>query len=106
LLTITNDEPEATVVIEAALMTETGWSGGGGTLWAVIAEPEVVAQRLVRDRGMDPREVRLRLAAQASNAARRRVATRVIENDATPEDLERAVERAWQEYLESLRDPA
>jgi dephospho-CoA kinase len=57
--------------------------------------------RLVRLRGMDEQDVRLRMAAQASNDDRRRVATRVIENNGDLDHLEAQVDRAWRETLES-----
>jgi len=106
---IVSDDPGAVVVIEAALMTETGWSGGAGRLWAVIADPEIVRERLVNLREMDPDEVRRRMAAQADNDLRRRSATRVIENNGSLLDLEAEVQAAWtelQEELETLRAPA
>ena len=89
------------IVIEAALMTETGWTGGASTLWMVIAEPETVIERLVTQRGMDAEGVRLRLRAQASNDERRAIAACVIENDGTLEDLEAEVESAWRERPET-----
>ena len=95
LLEAAQTRPDATIVIEAALMTETGWTGGAGALWVVLAEPEIALQRLVRDRGMSEAEARLRIAAQATNAARRKNATVVIENNGTLADLGAAVDRAW-----------
>ncbi len=102
LLEISKEDPDAIVVVEAALMTETGWTGGAGELWAVITHPEVVVQRLVRQRAMDEADVRLRLAAQTTNDERRRVATRVIENNGDLEDLEAQVDRAWRDLLEQI----
>ena len=99
LLEISQEDPDAIVVLEAALMTETGWSGGAGELWVVIAHPEVVVGRLVRHRGMNEEDVRLRLGAQTNNEQRRKVATRVIENNGDLEDLEAQVDRAWRETL-------
>jgi len=101
LLEISADDPDAVVVLEAALMAETGWTAGAAELWAVLALPEVVVGRLVRQRGMDERDVRLRLAAQASNDQRRRIATRVLENNGDLEHLEAQVDLAWRETLES-----
>jgi dephospho-CoA kinase len=100
LLEISADDPDAVVIIEAALMTETGWSGGAGELWVVIAHPEVVVGRLVRDRAMEESDARLRLAAQATNEQRRKIATRVIENNGNLENLEAQVDRAWRETVE------
>lgn len=99
---IVAEDPGAIVVIEAALMTETGWSGGSGRLWTVIADPDVVQDRLVTMREMEPDEVRRRMAAQADNAMRRRSATRVIENNGSLLDLEGEVQAAWTELLEEL----
>lgn len=95
LLEAAQRQPDATIVIEAALMTETGWTGGAGALWVVLADPEVALQRLVRDRGMDETEARLRIRAQATNEARKKHATLVIENNGTLSQLESVVDRAW-----------
>jgi dephospho-CoA kinase len=99
---ILDEDPDSVIVIEAALMTETGWSGGAGHLWAVVADPDVVLQRLVRLRGMDPHDVRRRMDAQADNETRRRGATRVIENNGDLLDLEADVQAAWTDLMEEL----
>ncbi len=96
---VTADDPEQPIVIEAALMTETGWSGGAGELWVVITDPDLAVERLVQSRQMTPEEARLRMAAQTSNDERRSTATRVIENNGTIEDLELEVSLAWREMM-------
>jgi dephospho-CoA kinase len=102
LLDASSEDPDAVIVIEAALMTETGWAGGAGEVWVVIAHPEVVVGRLVRHRAMDEADVRLRLAAQTTNDQRRRIATRVIENNGDLDNLEAQVDRAWRETTERV----
>jgi dephospho-CoA kinase len=99
---VASEDPQAVIVIEAALMTETGWTGGAGRLWAVIAHPDVVAHRLVTMREMEPEEVKRRMAAQASNDARRRIASRVIENNGSLLDLEAEVQAAWSELEDEI----
>jgi len=99
---IVADDPDAVIVIEAALMTETGWSGGAGRLWTVIADPGIVFQRLVALRAMDPADIRRRMDAQADNQTRRRGAARVIENDGGLLDLEGEVQAAWTELMEEI----
>ena len=99
---VVSEDPQAVIVIEAALMTETGWTGGAGRLWAVIAHPDVVAHRLVTMREMEPEEVQRRMAAQASNDARRRIASRVIENNGSQLDLEAEVQAAWSELEDEI----
>ena len=102
LLQVSESNPEAVVVLEAALMTETGWSGGAGTLWTVIADPQIVVERLMKYRGMQPEDIRLRLSAQASNEERRKIASVVIENNGTLAELEEAVDQVWNAHLASL----
>jgi dephospho-CoA kinase len=102
LIEAVENDPSSIVVIEAALMTEIGWAGERSTMWTVIAEPETVTRRLVGQRGMDPQDVRLRLAAQATNDERRRISATVIDNEGSVIDLEAQVDRAWRELIESL----
>ncbi len=102
LLEAGQEDPDAVVVIEAALMVETGWSGGAAELWVVLADPEVVVQRLLRLRGMEEEDARLRIAAQATAEERRRVATRIIENNGSIEELEAEVESVWRQFLDDL----
>jgi len=100
LLAASESDPEAVVVVEAALMTETGWTGGSGVVWTVIADPDVVIDRLVELRGMDPTDVMLRIKAQASNDERRKFATTVIVNDGSLEQLEEVVAKLWVDIVE------
>jgi dephospho-CoA kinase len=99
---IVADDPDAVIVLEAALMTEAGWAGGSGRLWTVISDPAVAAERLVTMREMDLDEVRRRMAAQAGNEARRKSATRVIENNGSLLDLEAEVQAAWSDLQDEL----
>lgn len=92
------DRPDAVVAVEAALMTETGWTGGAGELWVVITDPEIAIRRLVECRKMARAEVELRVAVQADNEERRRHARRVIENNGTLEELAQNVDRVWREF--------
>jgi dephospho-CoA kinase len=101
LIAANEEDPDAVVVIEAALMTETGWTGGAGTVWTVIASPDIAAERLVAVRGMDPNDVQIRIRAQASNEQRRKFATTIIENDASLEDLEATVDAMWRDHLDA-----
>ncbi len=70
------------------------------TMWAgivVVDTPEDLAtDRVVSSRGMDPDNVRERMAAQASRDDRRSVATFVIDNSKDLDALEIEVDRCWQ----------
>ncbi|MHB1905819.1 MAG: dephospho-CoA kinase [Acidimicrobiales bacterium] len=63
-------------------------------VWTLEVSPGTALARLCADRGMDPADARARLAAQATNEDRRRLADRVIDNEGSLEDLHRALEDA------------
>jgi dephospho-CoA kinase len=82
------------VVLDVPLLAEGGASTDGYAVVIVVTAPEDVrVERLVRDRDMDPGDVRARAAAQASDEERRRIATHVIDNSGDLEALEREVEQ-------------
>ncbi len=84
----------APVVVEAAIMVEAGWRFFD-RVWAVIVPRETAIARVVAERGLTPEEVERRMAAQASDDERRRIADVVIENGGTRDELRARVEAAW-----------
>jgi len=90
------ENPVRPIVVEAAILAEAGWRTLFDRLWVVATRPEIAIGRVVASRGMAREEVEQRLAAQMSDARRRRLADLVIENDGSPAELETEVEKAWQ----------
>lgn len=88
------------IVVEAAILIEAGWDAVCDEVWLVSVPAEVAIERLGRDRGISPDEARRRLAAQMSDAERRRHATLVIDNIGTAEDLRAKMTQMWREVLE------
>ena len=87
----------ALVVHDIPLLAE---SGRGDTFDAVVvvdAPPELQVSRMVRDRGWTEEEARSRMGAQASRVDRRAVATYVIENTGSLEELRREVEDVYKQ---------
>jgi dephospho-CoA kinase len=84
----------AVVVLEAAVLFDAGWQDLVDEVWLVESSREAVLERL-RDRGVKGADAERRLAAATDVARARRLATRVIPNDATLEDLRHRVEEAW-----------
>lgn len=85
--------PEAVVVHDIPLLTENGRQDDFDCVVVVDAPEELQLQRMVDDRGWTPAEAQGRIDAQASRAQRLAVATYVIENTGTREDLhDRVVE--------------
>jgi len=89
------DVRDRVVVAVIPLLVEVSWQGADAVV--VVDCPEGVAiDRVVKDRGMTPDEVRRRMAAQASRAERRARADRVIVNDGSWDDLRDQVDATWQ----------
>lgn len=97
----------AVVVHDIPLLAESGRAagpdrGGFDAVVVVDAPQDVQVDRMVRDRGWTEEEALSRIAAQAIPEDRRAIATYLIENTGTLEDLRREVEAVYTE-LEKLR---
>ena len=89
--------PGAVVVHDLRLLVETGQGGSFDAVLVVDLPPEVQVERLVRDRGWSPDEAGERIAAQASRADRLAVATYVLDNTGSREDLRQRVAEVFEE---------
>lgn len=78
-------------VLEATLLVEAGYAPDFDLLVTVEAAPPLRIGRAVA-RGLAQDEARARFEAQADSELRRRAAHRVIENEGSLEDLERATD--------------
>ncbi len=88
-------DTDRVVVLSAPLLVETGMHSAFDVL-VVMAVPEPVqVERLMRDRGMSEAEIRARIAAQAPLEDKSAVADILLDNEGSPEDLERQVDRIW-----------
>jgi dephospho-CoA kinase len=96
----------AVVVHDIPLLAESGRAaapdrGGFDAVVVVDAPRHVQVERMVRDRGWTESDALARIAAQASREDRRAIATYVIENTGTVEDLRRQVEKVYAELRRS-----
>ena len=66
----------------------------------LLTGPEVQVDRMVRERGWTREEAEARMLAQASREERLAVATHVIENDGTLEQLRARVEEVYRRLSE------
>jgi dephospho-CoA kinase len=91
------------VVLDMAILVESHLgrdlpSGRGYDTVVVVEAPlEVRVARLVSARGVDEADARARIAAQASDEARRAVADHVIVNDGDLAALEAQVDALWRD---------
>lgn len=91
--------PEAVVVHDVPLLVELGMAPAYHLVAVVHADEAVREDRLVGDRGMDRGAARSRIAAQATEAARRAVADVWLVNHGSRDELSAAVDRVWEDRL-------
>jgi dephospho-CoA kinase len=94
--------PGAVVVHDIPLLAESGRStepdrGGFDAVVVVEAPADVQLQRMVRDRGWTEADALARIAAQATPEERRAIATHLVENTGTLEDLRQRVTEVFEE---------
>jgi dephospho-CoA kinase len=91
------------VVHDIPLLAESGRADTFDAVVVVDAPREVQVERMVRDRGWSEEEAASRIAAQATREDRLAVATHVVDNNDTLEQLRARVERLWSELTENAR---
>jgi dephospho-CoA kinase len=90
---------EEVVVLDIPLLFESRGPEGFDAVILVYAPEELQLKRLTEQRGMDERAARERIAAQMPIEDKRRLATHVIVNTGTVEDLRAQVERTWADVM-------
>lgn len=84
--------PDDLVVHDIPLLAESGRADTFDEVLVVDVPTELQVERMVRDRGWTREEAEARIAAQASREDRLAIATYVIDNTGTLEELRRRVE--------------
>ncbi|TYB44741.1 dephospho-CoA kinase [Actinomadura chibensis] len=92
---------DAVVVYDVPLLAENGLASMYDEVVVVDAPEEARLDRLVARRGMTEEDARARMANQASPEERRAVATRVIDNSGTLDDLKKQVDALWEALTRS-----
>lgn len=95
-------EAGALVVHDIPLLAEGGRADQFDAVIVVHAPEEVQVERMVRDRGWTEQEARSRIAAQASAEERLAIATHVIDNTGTHEDLRHRVAEVSAELVSAI----
>ena len=103
LLARLREIPEGAVgVFDAVKLVESGYAPLCDGLWIVTCPPETQLRRLMDLRGFTEDEARARLAAQPPIDDKLALATEVIANDGSLDDLRRQVTAGWQRFTASL----
>lgn len=87
----------AIVVHDIPLLAETGQAGSFDAVLVVDVPVETQVERMVSTRGMSRADAEARVAAQATREQRREVATHVLDNTGTLEDLRAQVDAVYAE---------
>lgn len=95
---------DAVVVHDIPLLAESGRADTFDAVLVVDAPPEVQVERMVRDRGWTREEAESRIRAQASREDRLAIATHVIENAGTREDLRERVAEVFADVVSAGAD--
>jgi dephospho-CoA kinase len=90
---------DAIVVHDIPLLAESGRADSFDAVVVVDAAPEAQVERMLRDRGWSEEEARARMAAQASREDRLAIATYVVDNTGSLEELRRQVEEIHERLL-------
>ena len=93
---------EKVAVLDIPLLYETRGDTGFDAVILVYAPEELQLRRLVELRGMEEQAARERIAAQLPIEEKRRLASHVVVNTGTLEDLRAQVERTWADVAAAL----
>lgn len=99
LMDAARERGEPLVFYEAALIVENRLHEGMDGLVVVSAPEDLQVRRLRERNGLSETAARVRIAAQLPLAAKERVATHVLDNRGSIEELEKATRALYQELL-------
>ncbi len=88
--------PGSVVVHDIPLLAETGQAGSFDAVVVVDVPAEVQVDRMVHIRGMSEEDARARIAAQASREERLSIATYVVDNTGSLDELRAHVEEVYE----------
>jgi dephospho-CoA kinase len=92
--------PDAVVVHDIPLLAEVGRAGSFDAVVVVDAPAELQVERMVRDRGWSREDAEARIAAQATRERRLAIATHVVDNTGSLDELRRQVEAVHAELAQ------
>ena len=96
--------PDEIGVLDAIKLVESGYAPFCHGLWVVTCPQAIQLQRLITQRGLSEEDARARLAAQPPIEAKLPLATAVIHNDGSLENLRQQVTEAWRRFKASIEE--
>lgn len=93
---------EGVGVLDAVKLVESGYAPFCQGIWLVRCTEATQLRRLEEQRGLSPDDARARLAAQPPLAPKLAVATAVIDNDGSFDQLRARVREEWERFLATI----
>jgi phosphopantetheine adenylyltransferase/dephospho-CoA kinase len=103
---IRSQDPEAIIVLEAAVLLEAEWQDLCDEVWVVLTPVKSAVERLKERNNLAEDAAMARINAQMSNKERSAFADVKIENASTEAELRARVERAWKTFVARYRPKA
>jgi dephospho-CoA kinase len=97
---------DGVVVLDVPLLVEAGVDRGYAAVVVVASQPDTQVRRLVEHRGMTEEDARARVEAQAPLESKLAIATHVIWNEGSLDDLEAEADRVGEELIRLAREKA
>ena len=91
--------PDRIVVVDAALLVETGFYRQFDRLIVVTCDPEIQLRRVMKRDGLSVEQARARIAAQMPAKEKAKVADYTIDSSGSPEETRRQVAAIYQKLL-------
>jgi phosphopantetheine adenylyltransferase/dephospho-CoA kinase len=88
-------DPEAIIVLEAAVLFEAGWEDLCDEVWAVTTKVSTAVERLQERNGLSEDQAMARIDSQMSNRERIERSDVRIDNSDDLEKFEKRIERQW-----------
>ena len=89
------EQPDAPIVLEAAVMLEAGWEPMVDEVWVVIVDPDTAVERAISRDGVEEEAIRKRIASQLTNEERRAKADIIIDNSSDEAALLTQLKTQW-----------
>jgi dephospho-CoA kinase len=101
--TITSNDPNAVIVYDIPLLVESKRVDEFDSVIVLACDPDVRRQRLIDLRGMTADEADARIAAQATEVERMRVADWIIDTGESLEETIEQVDDVWADIVDAYR---
>ncbi len=92
-------EPEAVIVLEAAVLFEAGWEDAVEDIWVVVVDPDIAIERAIERDNVPAELVQKRIDAQLSNDDRKAKADVTIDNSRDLATFLVELDRLWNDVV-------